>query len=80
MQLGQLVRIVNGRLAGVFGGVAGATAGTVVQWQFSTLSSEQAALLVGLLTVVFFLSLVVLTNLVGMLPTDTRGGEIVGED
>jgi len=72
MQLGQLVRIVNGRWGGVFGGISGAIAATVVQWRLSTLSSGWAAIVVGLLTMVFFLLLVVVTNLAGVLPTDSR--------
>jgi len=79
MQLGQLVRIVNGRWGGVFGGVSGSGAVTVVQRQFSTLSSARAALVVGLLTMVFFLLLVVVTNLTGVLPTTAHNDEGVGE-
>ena len=74
MQLSQLVRIDNSRWAGVFGGVAGAAAATVVP-QLSTLSSSRVALLGGLLTIVIFLLLVVLTNLAGVLPRDTQDGE-----
>ena len=79
MQLSQLVRIVNSRWAGVFGGVAGATAATVAP-QFSTLSSGRVALLVGLLTVVIFLLLVVVANLTGVMPKDTQGGDTTGSN
>jgi len=75
MQLGALIRIVNGRWAGIFGGISGAVAATVVQWRLSTLSSGRAALVVGLLTIVFFLLLVVVTNLIGVLPTEDCGEE-----
>ena len=74
MRLSELARIVNSRWGGAFGGVAGATAATVVQRQFSTLSSGRAALVVGLLTVVVFL-LVVVANLAGVMPRDAQGGE-----
>ncbi|ERH00989.1 MAG: hypothetical protein J07HN6_02618 [Halonotius sp. J07HN6] len=80
MQLGQLIRIVNGRWAGIFGGVAGAAAAIVVQWQFSALSTGRAALLVGLLTMVFFVLIVVLTNLTGLLPRTARGNSAIGND
>jgi len=79
MQLGELIRIINGRWAGVFGGVAGATAAMVVQWRLSTLSSGRAALVVGLLSMIFFLLLVVVTNLTGVLPTTAHNDEGVGE-
>ena len=79
MQLSQLVRIDNSRWAGVFGDVSGATAATVVP-QLSTLSPGRVALLGVLVTVVVFLLLVVLTNLVGMLPSDASGGETAGEN
>lgn len=80
MQLGQLIRIVNGRWGGVFGGVSGVSAAIVVQWQFSTLSSGRAALSVGLLTAVFVLLLVVLTNLAGLMPRNAHSDEAVGDD
>lgn len=79
MQLGELVRIVNGRWAGIFGGISGAVAATAVQWRLSTVSTERAALLVGLLTAVVFLSLVVGTNLTGILPRKTSDDESAGE-
>jgi len=79
MQLSQLVRIVNSRWGGLFGGVAGATAATVVP-QLSTLSSGRVALLVGLLTVVIFLLLVVVANLTGVMPKDTQGGDTTGSN
>jgi len=75
MQLSELARIINSRWGGAFGGVSGATAATVVQRQFSTLSSGRAALVVGLLTVVVFLLLVVVANLAGVMPRDAQGGE-----
>jgi len=80
MRLSELARIVNSRWGGAFGGVSGATAATVVQRQFSTLSSGRAALGVGLLTIVFFLLLVVVTNLTGVLPTENRREEAAGEE
>jgi len=79
MQLGQLARIVNSRWGGTFGGVSGAVAATVVRQQFSTLSSGRVALVVGLLAAVFFLSLVVVTNLAGVLPRNSSS-EAAGEE
>ena len=79
MQLAGLARIVNSRWGGLFGGVAGATAATVVGRQFSTLSTGREALLVGLLATVIFLLLVVLTNLAGLLPRNARGDDAVGD-
>jgi hypothetical protein len=70
MQLSQLVRIDNSRWAGVFGGVAGATAATVVP-QLSTPSSGRVALLGVLVTIVVFLLLMVVANLTGVMPKDT---------
>ena len=64
----------------LFGGVAGAVAAIVVQWQFAALSSGRAALLVGLLTVVIFLLLVVVANLTGVMPKDTQGGDTTGSN
>jgi len=75
MQLAALARIVNSRWGGLFGGVAGATAATVVRRQFSTLTIGREALLVGLLAAVIFLLLVVVTNLAGVLPRDAQGGD-----
>ena len=74
MQLAALARIVNSRWGGLFGGVAGATAATIVP-RLSTLSSGRVALLGVLVTVVVFLLLVVVANLVGVMPRDTQGGE-----
>jgi|APHM01.1.fsa_nt_gi hypothetical protein len=80
MQLSQLVPIVNVRWVGVFGGVAGATAAIVVQWQFSTLSTGRETILVGLLAAVVFLLLVIVTNLVGVLPMNSSGDDAVGNE
>ncbi|TQQ81984.1 hypothetical protein [Halonotius roseus] len=77
MQLSQLIRIDNGRWTGVFGGVAGGVAATVVP-QLSTLSSDRVALLGGLLTLVVFLLLVVVANLAGVLPTNAQDNETTG--
>ncbi|ERH06584.1 MAG: hypothetical protein J07HN4v3_02207 [Halonotius sp. J07HN4] len=80
MQLSQLVQIVNVRWVGVFGGVAGATAAIVVQWQLSTLSTGRETILVGLLAAVVFLLLVIVTNLVGVLPMNSSGDDAVGNE
>lgn len=80
MRLAALARIVNSRWGGLFGGVAGATAATVVRRQFSTLPTGREALLVGLLAAVIFLLLVVMTNLAGVLLGNGRGNEVAGDD
>ena len=75
MQSKQLIWMPNARWVAIFGGLAGGGAGAVVRWRLSTLSSGRAAFVVGLLTIVFFLSLVVVTNLIGVLPTTTHNDE-----
>ena len=75
MQSKQLIWMPNARWVAIFGGLAGGGAGAVVQWRLSTLSSGRAAFVVWLLTIVFFLSLVVVANWTGVLPTTAHNDE-----
>jgi len=79
MQLEPFVRIANARWAALFGGIGGG-AGALIVYSFSGLSSGRAAFLVGLLTGVFSSLLMIITNLAGVMPTDSGGDGVVGDE
>ncbi|TQQ82867.1 hypothetical protein EGH24_05350 [Halonotius terrestris] len=78
MQLIELVQVANARWSGLFGGLAGLIAALLVMTL--PVSQPQEALLVGLLTGVFSLLLMVVTNLTGLMPANTRSDETASND